>query len=169
MQDVNRSGRNYQKSRIEPSRNNPNLPRQQRRPASHSESAASPVAIDQTEDSSSVLFARSGIQNKIIRRLKRGELLPHRNRHELDLHGARSWQVAELLEDFISESIYHDQSCVLVIHGKGFRSESHQGVVKPRTVEWLKNAPDVLAFSSAQPRDGGTGAVYTLLKRRRTD
>lgn len=128
-----------------------------------------PVAVNHTGQTQNVLFVRSGVQNRVVRRLKRGELLPGSDRHELDLHGARSWQVADLLDDFISESVEHGQSCVLVIHGKGFRSESRQGVVKPLTVAWLQNAPDVLAFSSALPRDGGTGAVYVLLKRRRSE
>lgn len=37
-------------------------------------------------------------------------------------------------------------------------------VLKTHVAYWLPQHSDVLAFSSAQSRDGGTGALYVLLK-----
>ena len=54
--------------------------------------------------------------------------------------------------------------CAHIIHGKGYRSGERQPVLKRKVNYWLRLRPDVLAFCSATPRDGGTGAVYVLLR-----
>ena len=59
-----------------------------------------------------------------------------------------------------------DYRHVIIVHGKGFRSQS-KPVIKPLVNHWLKQADEVLAFCSAQPQDGGTGAVYVLLRKSR--
>jgi DNA-nicking Smr family endonuclease len=38
-------------------------------------------------------------------------------------------------------------------------------VLKGKVNHWLQQRDEVLAFCSARPVDGGTGAVYVLLKR----
>jgi len=165
MEGVNRTSRKYQHSRHQGARKIPETGTRNPRKPVRPDLPAYPVSVDQTTDSSSVLFVRSGIQKKVIRRLKRGDLLPQHNRSELDLHGARAREAEEMLESFIAESMDLGHSCVLVIHGKGFRSADSRGVIKPLTIDWLRNAVEVMAFCSAQPRDGGTGAAYVLLKR----
>jgi len=109
-----------------------------------------------------VLFARPGLQRNIIKKLKRGQF---RIESVLDLHGMRTFEAEEALSIFLDESLEFDYECILIIHGKGFRSEKRQSVLKPLTVNWLKNINEVKAFSSALPKHGGTGAVYVLLKR----
>jgi DNA-nicking Smr family endonuclease len=58
--------------------------------------------------------------------------------------------------------------CLMIIHGRGLKS--HEGpVLKNCVVNWLSSgilSSYVLAFCSARPCDGGTGAVYVLLKAR---
>ena len=57
---------------------------------------------------------------------------------------------------------------MLVIHGRGLKS-SQGPVLKELLVRWLTTGSLshlVLAFASARPCDGGTGALYVLLKRR---
>ena len=58
---------------------------------------------------------------------------------------------------------------MLVITGKGvWRSDS--GILKEMVPRWLNEVPNrarVLAIANAQPRHGGSGALYVLLKRRR--
>ncbi|MEE9156926.1 MAG: Smr/MutS family protein, partial [Gammaproteobacteria bacterium] len=39
-------------------------------------------------------------------------------------------------------------------------------VLKNKLNNWLRQRDEVLAFCSTRPVDGGTGAVYVLLKRR---
>ena len=55
--------------------------------------------------------------------------------------------------------------CLLVIHGKGYYSSSGEPILKNLLKNWLPLQPDVIAFHSAKPKDGGTGAIYLLIKR----
>jgi DNA-nicking Smr family endonuclease len=54
---------------------------------------------------------------------------------------------------------------VRIIHGKGNGSVQRRPVLKGKVNHWLQQRDEVLAFCSARPVDGGTGAVYVLLKR----
>ena len=67
---------------------------------------------------------------------------------------------------------------MLIITGKGLKPRARDaepwdpvpGVLKHQTPRWLNEAPNrarVLAFTVAQPRDGGSGALYVLIRRRR--
>ena len=55
---------------------------------------------------------------------------------------------------------------MLVVHGKAWGSTSDYPVIKSHVNAWLREWPSVLAFCSAATIDGGTGAVYVLLRRR---
>jgi DNA-nicking Smr family endonuclease len=55
---------------------------------------------------------------------------------------------------------------VRIVHGKGWRSGPGGPVLKGLTDHLLRRRADVLAFASARPADGGTGAVLVLLKTR---
>ena len=129
----------------------------------YSENTQAPL-VDDCQGENAV-FARGGIQKKTVRDLKRGDI---RIDSTIDLHGLRRHEALDLLETFFDEAGRRDYRCVLVIHGKGYGSENRQGVLKPLTVGWLRESAQVLAFSSAQPRDGGTGAVYVLLAKPRS-
>ena len=107
-------------------------------------------------------YRRSGIQLAVWRRLRRGEY-PHEAR--LDLHGRTVEEARSLLTGFLARARQQGAKCVLVVHGKGFRSPGHAPVLKPRVAYWLAHAPEVTAYVSALPVDGGTGALYVLLKR----
>jgi len=56
---------------------------------------------------------------------------------------------------------------VRIIHGKGYGSREQAPVLKNSLNSWLRQHPDVLAFSSTRPEHGGTGAVHVLLRSRR--
>lgn len=96
---------------------------------------------------------------------------------KIDLHGLTQDEAYEALNKFIESAVAADKRCVLVITGKGkAKSTSEdwltpsQGVLKQRTPEWLSSPPlnhFVLKFFPAQPRHGGSGALYVYLKRRR--
>ncbi len=51
------------------------------------------------------------------------------------------------------------------MHGKGHGSLHKLPVLKTKVQGWLRQRDEVLAFCSARPVDGGTGAVYVLLKK----
>lgn len=108
-----------------------------------------------------LLYRAPGLQESAFRRLRRGT---YRIEAELDLHGMNSERARVALHRFLVESIAQGLRCVRVIHGKGLRS-SHQGpVLKQRVDRWLRRTQQVLAFVSARPQHGGTGAVYVLLR-----
>ncbi len=133
----------------------------------HSQAESAPnsppsrAVIDQTTDGPLVLYARSGLQKSLIKKLRQGALIIEES---LDLHGMRSHQADAALNRFISEATQYGCRCVQIIHGKGQRSEQTGGVLKPLTIHWLKQQPEVLAFCSCTPQDGGSGATSVLLK-----
>jgi DNA-nicking Smr family endonuclease len=103
-----------------------------------------------------------GLQEAAFRRLKRGAF--HVS-GELDLHGMTSAEASIAIVQFLAEARDRDWRCVRIIHGKGIRSKGQGPVLKQRVDGWLRRHRDVLAFCSARPEHGGTGAVYVLLRR----
>jgi len=88
----------------------------------------------------------------------------------IDLHGHSQEQAHRALNAFIAGSFTAGRRCVLVITGKGARSDAGSGVLRRAVPHWLNASPNrekVLAFSYAAPRDGGEGALYVLMKRQR--
>ena len=83
----------------------------------------------------------------------------------LDLHGLQQTQAERELLEFLSDQFQAHHRCLLIVHGKGLHGDDRHPVLKNLTQRFLVQSPLVLAFSSAQPRDGGLGAVYVLLKR----
>lgn len=119
----------------------------------------------EVETGDELLFQRPGLQNKRMRKLRRGE---YDIEDELDLHRRTVDQARDDINRFLLEAQNHDCRCVRVIHGKGFGSPGKLPVLKNMVNNWLRQKDEVLAFCSAMPRDGGTGAVYVLLKRKRS-
>ncbi len=115
-----------------------------------------------TAPEESLFFARSGLQHREIRRLKRGEFPIAAT---LDLHGCTIAEASQQLHDFLQSATSSGLRCVCVVHGKGYRSAEGHSVLKSQVNQWLRDTPPVLAFSSARPKHGGTGAVYILLGR----
>ncbi len=107
-------------------------------------------------------FSRPGIQKKVLRKFRQGKITIEA---ELDLHGSTVEQARQQLAHFIERSQAHNQRCVRVIHGKGLSSQEGRSILKSKVNHWLQQYSAVMAFSSAQIADGGTGAVYILLKR----
>jgi DNA-nicking Smr family endonuclease len=105
-------------------------------------------------------FRRPSVSLLQFRKLRRGEFSV---RDEIDLHGLTAAEARAALYDFLAEAGAARLRCVRVVHGKGRRS-GHQGpVLKRKLGRWLQLRDDVLAYCSARPVDGGTGAVYVLL------
>ncbi len=115
-----------------------------------------------TETGEELLFSRTGIQKQVLRKLRQGKFAIEK---ELDLHGMRVEQARQALSIFLHQCRNNGVRCVRIIHGKGLGSHQKQPVLKGKTNRWLQQRDEVLAFCSARPEDGGTGAVYVLLKR----
>lgn len=117
--------------------------------------------IDGTITSEEVVnYAQSGISQKMINKMKRGDI---DSVSMLDLHGYKIKDACETLSNFM----YHHQfeQFVHIIHGKGYQSKNGISVLKTQVVNFLKQHPQVLACHSCPPKDGGTGAVFALLKK----
>lgn len=119
---------------------------------------------DESHATDQLFFARAGLQNSVIRKLKRG----HYNLDaEIDLHGLTLKSARQQLAIFLDECIHNNWRCVRIIHGKGRRSGGQGPVLKQNVNYWLPQRDDVLAFCSTIPAHGGTGAIYVLLRRKR--
>jgi DNA-nicking Smr family endonuclease len=114
------------------------------------------------ETGEELLFARPGLQNSVMRKLRRGHYTVE---GQLDLHGLTAAEARAALTRFLHEARAGGMRCVRVIHGKGHGSHQRQPVLKVKVNHWLRQWDGVLAFASTPPNDGGTGAVYVLLKR----
>jgi DNA-nicking Smr family endonuclease len=106
-----------------------------------------------------------GFDVNVMTKLRRGAFAIAET---LDLHGQTSDQARKSLELFVGKCRTAKKRCVLIVTGRGLHSADEIPVLKQGVQEWLtrgKLARSVLAFCSAQPRDGGVGAVYVLLKK----
>ncbi len=107
------------------------------------------------------------INSKTFRRFKNGELSIEAH---LDLHGLNSDQARHELLLFMRDQYHQGKTCVLLIPGRGKNSPMGDGVLRNMIQTWLTLDPlkrIVLAFCSALPRHGGTGALYVLLRNRK--
>lgn len=108
-------------------------------------------------------FRQPGVQLGVMRKLRRGK---YRCQDELDLHGMPVPAARHAIAAFLLDACNRKLICVRIIHGKGLRSGNRGPVLKNRVAHWLGQCQQVLAYHSARPADGGTGAVYVLLRRR---
>ena len=114
------------------------------------------------ETGEELLYTRPGIQQRVFRKFRRGQ---YAIEGELDLHGRVVAEARELVSHFLREAQASGKRVVRIIHGKGLSSEGKLPVLKGKVNSWLRQKDAVLAFCSARKNDGGTGAVYVLLKR----
>jgi len=116
----------------------------------------------------------AGVDRRSAERLRRGRL-PVEAR--LDLHGHTQDQAHAALDHFLGEAQARGLRCVLVITGKGTTTRAAtgaatgaSGVLRGQVPRWLNepgNRARVLAFDYAQPKHGGLGALYVLMRRRK--
>ncbi len=107
-----------------------------------------------------LVFHRHDVQAQVLKRLRRGD---YRVQREIDLHGLTVAEAMQALRQFLIDALEQRVRCVRIIHGKGLRSRHRGPVLKSAVSAVLRRTGAVLAFVSARPVDGGTGAVYVLL------
>ena len=107
-------------------------------------------------------FHRQHVGRRTMRKLTRGG---YSVQAEIDLHGMTLAEAKPRLRDFIQYSAQQDHLCVRIVHGKGLGSGDRGPVLKSAVNSWLRRWDSVLAFVSTRQVDGGTGAVYVLLRR----
>ena len=117
---------------------------------------------EDVETGEELFFVREGLQQQLIRKLRRGQLSVTA---ELDLHGYIVADARIALTEFLKDCRRHGDRCVRIVHGKGHGSRQKLPILKNKVNAWLQQRDEILAFCSARPNDGGTGAIYVLLKR----
>ena len=126
------------------------------RPLSAGKQASQPIDLRSGE--------KGGIDGATRRRLAQGRI-PIEAR--LDLHGLTAAQAERRLARFVDQAARTGVRCVLVITGKGSEGK---GVLRRLVPLWLKTPPlsgQILAISQARQADGGGGALYVMLRRKR--
>jgi len=109
----------------------------------------------------------AGVDKRTAQRMRRGQLSIEAR---IDLHGLTEEDAHRALTSFVIGAQQAGRRCVLVVTGKGLRQDGRTGVLRRNVPRWLNEAPNrarILAFCHAQPKDGGEGALYLLLRRRK--
>jgi DNA-nicking Smr family endonuclease len=122
--------------------------------------------LDITETEETLEGSVPGLDPRVLRQLRAGEFSIQ---DHLDLHQLTRQEARERVERFLHDSILHGKRCVLIIHGRGLGSKDHVPVLKNALRAWFQRSgvrKQILAFTTARPCDGGSGAVYVLLRKR---
>jgi DNA-nicking Smr family endonuclease len=104
------------------------------------------------------------------RRLSRGLVQPDVT---VDLHGHSLAGAYSLLDSRLEQAIAIGARVLLLITGKPPRGEPPiaRGRIRAAVGDWLaasRHAGEIAAVRGAHPRHGGTGALYIVLRRRRS-
>lgn len=118
------------------------------------------LTIDPVQGEEFIAYKQTGISNKILRKLRKGQ---YNVEAKLDLHGLSVEEAKTAVESFLQQCSYEKIRVVLIIHGKGHHSQ--MPILKNKINHWLRELYFVLAFCSAAPSHGSRGAIYVLLKR----
>ena len=122
-------------------------------------------AITFVEPNDYLDFKKPGIQHGVYKNLRQGK---YEIQSRLDLHRHTVEQARNALWQFLRDCEVHNVRCALVTHGKG-EGRLQPAKLKSCVNHWLRQFNSVLAFHTAQRRDGGMGATYVLLKKSETE
>ncbi len=136
-------------------------PKKQSQKIKDSFEASSAMEIETLYQEDRISFIAPGLQKNVLKKLRKGFFGFDAS---IDLHGLTSQEAKHQLSRFLHFSVEDGYRCVHIIHGKGYRSPDNQPVLKNDVNIWLRQHKDVQAFCSTPPKDGGTGAVFVLLK-----
>jgi len=106
--------------------------------------------------------SKAQIELNFDKKTRRGKV---RIEMQIDLHDLNQSQAKKKLFKTIISASNKNQTCILVITGKGLRGE---GVLRKSLIDWV-NAPeikDIIAtYAPAHKKHGGDGAWYIFLKK----
>jgi DNA-nicking Smr family endonuclease len=118
----------------------------------------------------------AGVDRQSTEALRKGEL---RIEDRIDLHGRTQIQAHAALSRFLTQCQAASLRCVLIVTGKGESKGNdaaapilgaRRGILREMLPRWLNepaNRDRILMMAPAQPKDGGAGAFYVLLRRNR--
>jgi DNA-nicking Smr family endonuclease len=146
------------------------LPRRARAPAPEERKPSPPAETKplllrpRTDGAARSAPPNPGLDRRTAERLRRGDIPIERR---IDLHGMTQDDAHAALDRFVRQAWKDGKRMLLVITGKGSGGE---GVLRRQMPRWLvagEHAAHLLKIESAQPRHGGSGAFYVLLRRQR--
>ena len=126
------------------------------------ESLEADIDESEAEAGDSLRFRHPSVGRRTMRRLARGHFSVQ---DEIDLHGMTVPEAKNALHDFVTDCDLRGYTCIRVVHGKGLGSGDRGPILKGKVNKWLRQWDRVLAFVSARQIDGGTGAIYVLLRK----
>jgi DNA-nicking Smr family endonuclease len=103
---------------------------------------------------------------ELTRKLHRGAFAIQAH---LDLHGYGVEAARQAFDQFLHKALVTGTRAVLVIHGRGLSSPGRP-VLKTKVQDWLTRGrwrKWVIAYTSARACDGGAGATYVLLRKKK--
>lgn len=106
-------------------------------------------------------WKKDGVQNQVFQRLRNGQ---YPVEGSLDLHRHTVKEARDALHRFLALAQAKRWRTVLIAHGRGEQSAT-PARIKSYVAHWLGQLPEVIAYSSADRRHGGTGATLVLLKK----
>lgn len=88
---------------------------------------------------------------------------------ELDLHGVTAAEAISMVESFLRDSVRDNLVKVRIVHGRGLHSPEGKAVLKEVVVDVLESSPYVRSFGNPPPAEGGSGAVWVVLQRGKSE
>lgn len=126
-----------------------------------------PPPVESRQRSSSKLEsgALKDVDAATAKKLKSGQ---YSIDYTIDLHGHTQEEAFAMLYQLIPSAYAAGKRCLLVITGKG--KPTGEGILRKQLSNWLNLEglrEYIVMFTAAAPKDGGSGAFYVLLRRRR--
>jgi len=106
-------------------------------------------------------WKKDGVQIGVFRKFRAGG---YEVEAELDLHGRTVREARADVYAFLEHASRKGWRLLLIAHGKGEKSDT-PARLKSYVAHWLAQAPEVIAYHSAVPAQGGVGAVYCMLRK----
>lgn len=103
-----------------------------------------------------------GIDRKSDKKLTSGK---YKIDFTLDLHGETLETAHDKVKRIFELSEINNYRCLLIITGKGLHSNSK--TIKSSIIEWFKESyfsDRIIKYTDANIKDGGSGAIYVLLR-----
>ena len=137
-----------------------------------------PLSAPPPPPARSTPLTAQGLDGSWDRKLAKGPIEPDRT---VDLHGLTLDAAHARLDFAIAEALAGQARVILLIAGKPRPHGDHdkanhsdrgqrRGAIRAKLLDWLaasRHAPRIAAVRPAQPRHGGVGAVYVVLRRGR--
>jgi len=113
------------------------------------------------ETNETMRYRQPHVPQKTLRDLGRGRIAVQ---EYIDLHGMTVNEAMTELREFIGYARSRKMRCVRIVTGKGLGSGMSGPKIRPKVLKWLQLADVVQAYCPAPHNDGGSGAIYVLLK-----